>query len=148
MIAAWAGMVLSFLLAWHGRDKIWTPTFEGDQAQRFGKGVAHYRDKMGIHEELVFDFHAQRGAGKDGRCASVQRARIKLPGFVTERVVVVRWFGGNKECGRQKPEYWALHEVCHLRMAHTDIDESVMTASQRRGEVERCMGWYSEKERR
>ena len=132
-----ASFLLSFLLVWHGRDKVWTPTFEGTREIRFTQAVVHYQDKMGLGDDpLVFDIRPERRLVNGSlSCAWVERSR--------EWQSDVIGFSTSKNCKDWKPELLALHEQCHRRMAHLDRD-----IPNKHAEVKTCMGWYSAKERR
>lgn len=145
-------MGLSFFLIWLGRDKVWTPTFEGTQQQRFLSAMRHYQVKMRLEDTLYFDLEAKRAEGQDDWCASVELmpARVGMdPAFLDPVLfpeqVAVRWYGSNKRCSYQEPEYWALHEACHLRMQH---HRNRAPNDRRHDEVKRCMIEYSKPERR
>lgn len=152
-------LLLSFVLLLPGRDKVWTPTFKGTQAQRFEQALRHYHSKMRLTDDLVFDLAATRGKGLRGTCANVQRSTIYADGFQPQDVVLVRWFSGDQVCADRRPEHWALHEACHLRMMHhlgapagrergkaARASEDIHRTRER--EVRQCMVWYSAKERR
>jgi hypothetical protein len=148
MISQVLSMLLSLGLLWAGRDKVWTPTYEGDQYQRFGRAMGHYYEKMGLEDALVFQFgHPRTGKAKrEHWCASVTDEWITVPGFHPQRVVVVRYFGSrDSTCNGNKPEELALHEACHLRLMH---HFGTARPQEREREVRTCMGWYSEKGRR
>lgn len=129
-------MGLSLLLVWHGRDKVWTPTFKGTPEQRFVAAMTHYQGRMGLSDPLLYQMGGKGSAA--GWCASVE----PLPGF---HAVAVHFFEQSDACRRSTPEFWALHESCHLRMAHLSLQR---TDKQKHSEVKTCMGWYSAKERR
>jgi hypothetical protein len=59
--------------------------------------------------------------------------------------VVVTWWGKGKDCSRQKPEFWALHEAAHVRMQHHLMN---LPPEQAEDEARQAMVWYSAKERR
>jgi hypothetical protein len=154
MIGQVLSMGLSFLLLWGGRDKVWTPTFKGAPEQRFEQAVKHYKAKMGIDYELVFDLHPEeRFAGDPQRCSSVEAAWISgdgPAGFEDAKVVavpgvLVTWWGKGKGCSRQKPEFWALHEAAHIRMQHHLMNLPTELAED---EAKEMMVAYSAKERR
>jgi hypothetical protein len=154
MIGQILSMGLSFLLLWGGRDKVWTPTFSGEPAQRFELGMKHYKAKMGIEYELVFDLHPkERFAGDARRCSSVEAARIsgeKPAGFddvvvARRQVVIATWWGKGKGCSKQKPEFWALHEAAHVRAQHHLMN---LPPEDSEREAKELMVAYSAKERR
>ena len=163
------GFALTFLLAWSGRDMVWTPTFEGAPAQRFEQAMKHYKAKMGIEYDLVFDLHPmERFSGDPRRCSSVEAAWLSAEppsgfeeAFVSpSRVVLATWWEKGKGCSNQKPEFWALHEACHVRLQHHMGAPSAGERQQlgakgdellsdvREHEAAKCMLWYSKKERR
>jgi hypothetical protein len=163
MITQVVGMGLSFLLMWQGRDRVWTPTFEGTQASRFEQAMLHYQGKMGLEDRLVFNFNPARIRGQEDWCASVEFVGgyyAEVSGFDAavwvDAHTVVRWYGDNQDgsCGTNKPEHWALHEACHLRMMHHRMERERsalggdLSHVKRHEEVDTCMGWYSEKGRR
>lgn len=138
MLTQVISMGLSFLLLWAGRDKTWTPTFEGTRELRFTTAVVHYQAKMGLGDKpLVFEIRpARRLVNGSLSCAWVERSRewhSDIIGFSTA-----------KECKTWKPEELALHEQCHRRMAHLDVEDG----PNEHAEVKTCMAWYSAKERR
>lgn len=140
------GMLVSFVLALAGRDKIWTPTYDGSVEVRFGRAMEHYHGKMGLTDDLVFQFNKTPSPRMKGKCASVESQTVHVGGFEPQQVVVVNWYGGNA-CSRAKPEAMALHESCHLRMMHhrgalSGLDDM------KEDEVKQCMRWYSERWRR
>jgi hypothetical protein len=157
------GFALTFLLAWHGRDKVWTPKFEGPAEARFEQAMKHYKVKMGITDELVFDLHpGARFAGDANRCSSVEAAWISgegpagFDGYVAgwRRVAIVSWWGKGKGCSSVRPEFWGMHESCHLRYQHHMIASygatrgEPATSEAREAEAKECMIVYSAKERR
>ena len=145
MLGQVVGMGLSLLLLWTGRDKVHTPTFGGTQEQRFAQALAHFRERMGI-EERVELVSGPRPTGTNW-CASVRyrfTQRIR-PEALQPGAAVVAWHGEGKACGSQKPEFWALHEACHIRFAHHRLDLG-RDAEER--ETRKCMVAYSQKERR
>jgi hypothetical protein len=136
MIAQLVSLALSFLLMWSGRDKVWTPTFEGTREARFTRAVVHYQQRMGLGEDpLVFEISPTRRV-VNGRATCAWVTRDVAWGDVIG-------FSSSQDCTSYKPEYLALHEQCHRRMAHLDVD-----VPDKHAEVKTCMGWYSEKERR
>ena len=145
------GMLLTVLLLWGGRDRVWTPTYEGDQWTRFERGILHYKTKMGLRDHLVFEYGVARTgrAAKERWCASVEQSWIApRGGFEAQLVTRVIYYGAReKPCNRNRPELTALHESCHLRMMHHRgaLGNDVMA---KEAEVRACMTWYGAKERR
>jgi hypothetical protein len=76
----------------------------------------------------------------------VRLVEVRVPGFEVQEVVEAAYRGG-AWCDGKAPEFWALHEACHLRMMH-HRGAGPASRKDREREVETCMGWYSEKWRR
>ncbi len=116
----------------------WTPTFDGNRFSRFKQGVLYYRQRMGITYSV--EFVNEHMVGLRGRyCAWVRRD------IFDNRLMVVG-LSTDVECAA-KPEWYALHEACHMRMAHTDAAfENTLTHEQKEAEANRCMGWYGKEE--
>lgn len=139
MITEVVSMTLSFLLMYHGRDKVWTPTFQGARASRFGQAVVHYQEKMGIREDYIVVVSPVRATiNGEPSCAWAR----KLAGWHLDEI----GFSTDRSCDRWKPEYLAMHEQCHRRYAHLDLDG--MTGDEKHREVRECMALYSARERR
>lgn len=140
MLEVGLSLLVSFGWAWHGRDRVWTPKFEGSRQERFVKAVQHYRVKMGIKESFAFELHEKDRYAKDPhRCSSVE-----FDGSFD--LVRVTWWGKGKGCDRARPEYWALHEACHVRYAH-HLGQGGDNKSQEHEAFE-CMKLYSDPSRR
>jgi len=139
-------LLITFAFQWHGRDKIWTPVFKGNPETRFSLAMNYYQEKMGFQETpLVFNLRPnERYINDPNRCASVEAAFQKLEGFdIPRSVVIVSWWGKGKGCADSRPEFWALHESCHIRYAH-----HLRQGFDEQKETDECMKLYSKKERR
>jgi hypothetical protein len=135
MLKAFLSMLISFGFLWHGRDKVWTPTFKGSDSVRFTQAMLHYQKRMDITDTLIF----QVSSNKSKICSSVQLTN-------DFNAVAVTWYAKSPSgCRRVKPEFWALHEACHLRYQHHRGYGMLQT---RESETEECMKLYSAKERR
>ena len=53
MLETFAQLFLTFALLWHGRDRTWTPTFEGTREERYVQAVNHYTEKMGLEAPTI-----------------------------------------------------------------------------------------------
>jgi hypothetical protein len=137
MIVHLVSLGLSFLLAWVGRDKVHTPTFQGSRAERFQVAIGHYQAKMGLTGAYVLEFKSDRlkvgGKTVCGWTYRTTRFDLDTIGMST-----------SGDCKRWKPEHVALHEQCHRRMAHLDMPD----LSGKEREARECERWYSAKERR
>jgi len=135
-----AGMLLSFAFAWHGRDKIWTPTFKGERHVRFELAVRHYDERMGLVPATVLV--TKRGRVVDGkeRCAWSWRDTAWADDEIG--------FLASPRCNTHKPEMLALHEQCHRRMAHLEPAFWGLDAGTKERQAKACMVAYSRRERR
>lgn len=127
-------------MVWHGRDRVWTPTFEGTRAERFQAAVLHYQGRMGLEPATVLVSASGRVIEGKERCAWAWRES----GFADD----VIGFWSSARCNRHKPEALALHEQCHRRMAHLEPAFWSVGAKVKEREVKGCMAAYSAKERR
>ena len=134
-IAEFLGSVL--LMVWLGRDPFSTPSFKGSRVQRFEQGMSFYQERMGLHDDLVYRI----GTHPDHPeyCAWV----VRMPGFFSKEVGFNP--GGGKGCLDLKPERIALHESCHLRLAHTEPQFDSVPDKTKEEEVESCMKFYGRK---
>lgn len=130
---------LSFLFAWHGRDRIWTPTFTGTREARFVQALGYYNEAMGLappNAILIEPF--RRVVADKPTCAWAWKTNFGVTvGFST-----------HEKCTGVKPEILAMHEQCHRRMAHTEAEFWNLPVEQKEREVQACMVAYSVKERR
>lgn len=131
---------LSLVLMWGGRDKVWTPTFEGTRAERFERAVRHYEAKMGLGAATIMLSDTGRVIGGKARCAWAWRE----DGWSDD----VIGFWTSAKCERHKPEVLAFHEACHRRWAHLEPAMWDLPREQKEREVKACMVAYSAKERR
>jgi len=141
MLETLVSMLITFFPLWMGRDKVWTPTFEGTREERFVKAMHHYQDKMGIEESFIFT--TREYSPKHPICSSVQ-----LSGE-WDAVIISFYVKPNGKqpngCSGAKPEFWALHEACHLRYQHHRMN---LDPKKKEEEAKDCMLLYSAKERR
>lgn len=122
---------------------IQTVTFEGSREQRFKSGIAYYAEKLDVpHTEFTFDILDYSPYNKNN-CAWVVRDAYVWGLTHVGLSRKAPW------CRSYKPEWLALHEVCHLRWAHTSPPfESTLTNNQKEAEVEICMRAYEKLERK
>lgn len=133
MLGKWRAIVTPALLAlvlhtWVSVPK--TPTFAGSRVERYTQAMEHYRERMGY----PYTFKVQTVPYHQKWCAWVG---MLTPG-VAQAGLVDPPSGG---CSAYPPEYWALHESCHLRMMHIESALS-MSEEGKESEVRRCMLWY------
>lgn len=133
-------MGLSLVLLWHGRDKVWTPTFNGTRPERFAAAVLHYQERMGLEDAVVLYSAEPRIINGRARCAWAWRDS----GFEDDIIGLCT----SKRCDSRKPEELALHEQCHRRMAHLEPAFWGVDYDTKEREVRECMIAYSAKERR
>jgi hypothetical protein len=141
MLETALSLLLSLGFAYHGRDKVWTPTFKGSRVQRFQQAVAHYQDKMALDSEPLIMIHeGLLVVYGERRCAAANRD--------------AQWSQDNvhmsldPQCNVHKPEALALHEQCHRRMMHLESSRWSLPRNEKEREVKTCMAAYSKKERR
>lgn len=133
MLVKWRLVVIPLLLA--ATIQAWTlspitPTFAGTGVQRYERAMYYYKGIMGHNYDLTFEVVPKH----DKWCAWVTGITDR-----TVRAGIV--YPAPKGCISRPPEYWALHESCHLRMMHVDAALQV-SAEEKEREVQRCMVWY------
>jgi hypothetical protein len=135
--------VLLSLLAGPRDRQPWTPTFPGTREERFVRAMHHYQERMGLEEHLVFhvapshpSFDAWVAPGGWGEVVVGYALDSGQPRRVRD--------GERRRLRVWKPELLALHEACHVRLAH-HLGEG---GEFKHVEVKRCMAAYSAKERR
>jgi hypothetical protein len=140
MIAQALSMGLTFLVMWSGRDRVWTPTFEGSRVERFERAVRYYEERMGLDPATILV--SDRGRIVDGRerCAWAWRD----PAWKDD--VVAIWT--HKGCNVHKPELLAFHEQAHRRAGHLEPAFWSLPVEQKEREARELMIAYSAKERR
>lgn len=134
------GMLVTFLFMWHGRDKVWTPTFEGTREERFIAAARHYEGRMGLAPATILLSDQTWIIDGKERCAWAWRSDA----WADDGVALSR----AKRCKAHKPELLALHEQCHRRMAHLEPGFWGMDPKRKEREADDCMVAYSAKERR
>lgn len=110
---------------------IQTVTFKGTRTERFLYGVAYYQKVSDDKHKLVFE--EGEFDGHSDYCAWV----VRDP-YLGD---VVGLNNKNPRCQEYKPEWLALHEVCHLRMAHLEVI-GTLSHEKRESEVVECMRAY------
>jgi hypothetical protein len=138
LLGKWRAVLIPALLA--GVIYAWaavpeTPTFEGTRVERFTQALYYYKGTM----EYPYDITVRVAPKHDAWCAWVTAtgAASAEVGFVDPPA---------KSCTSMKPEFWALHEACHMRMLHIDAALQ-MSPDEKEREVKRCMIWYGERRR-
>lgn len=115
--------------------RVETVTFPGTRTERFLYGVAYYQGLAGVERKLVFadgEF-----PNKPEYCAWVVRDPMQYGQTIVGLNTV------SPRCRDYKPEWLALHEVCHLRMAHTNSPFDVSLSHEvKEREVAECMKGY------
>lgn len=132
-------MIVLISLIW---ITVWTPTFDGNRRQRFIQANIHYAAVMGLRSDFYIEIIPYRmkftndtnnGAGY---CAWVRRRPNELNGFELVGMST------DLTCLHLKPEYLALHEQCHRRYAHLDVN---IPKEQENREMASCMIHYGPK---
>lgn len=138
MLSTLAQLLVTFALLWPGRDKVWTPTFEGTREERYVQAVNYYSERMGLEPPTIEILKPRLVIDGRPACFWVRRHQV----FAGDVVGI----STAPECRRLKPELYASHESCHRRLAHLDIQG--LTSEQKHREVQACMEAYAAKERR
>ena len=112
-----------------------TVTFTGTRTERFHYGFRYYKQLAGVTTPTIFLAPGPYPKHFD-YCAWVVRD-------VETGAVKVGINNDNPLCLPMKPEEMALHEVCHLRMAHTSAPfDNAMSPATKEAEVSVCMKDY------
>lgn len=128
-------MLLALLVCANCTLSVQTVTFKGNRTERFLYGVAYYQKLADVKTRLAF--MGGTYPGHDDYCAWVVRDPVE------PRQTLIGVNDSNPLCQEYKPEWLALHEVCHLSMAHTaaPFDASMPPEAKER-EVDECMRGY------
>lgn len=128
-------MLLALLVCANCALEVQTVTFKGNRTERFLYGVAYYQKLSDVKTKLVFA-EGEYPGHKD-YCAWV----VVDP--VQPRQTIIGLGTADPRCQQYKPEWLALHEVCHLVMAHTSAPFDVSLPNEaKEQEVATCMRGY------
>jgi hypothetical protein len=113
-----------------------TVTFKDcSRVDRFRYGVAYYMKLAGVTKRVRF-LPPGSYPGHPDYCAWVIRD-------AADGTALIGLNDQNPDCTHYKPEWLALHETCHLIMAHTSAPfDNAMSPMQKETEVDRCMRDY------
>lgn len=113
-----------------------TVTFSGSRTDRFLYGVAYYQELTNVKTKLVFADGEY--PGRKNYCAWV----VVDPMEYGQTIIGLNT--KNPRCIHYKPEWLALHEICHLRMAHTRPPfDTTMPSKVKEKEAAECMRAYA-----
>jgi len=132
-VVAWTMLAIA-LLAAIAILPVRTVTFKGTRTERFHYGFGYYKQLAGVTTPTIFLAPGPYPQHFD-YCAWVIRD--------IETGTVKVGINDNPLCLPMKPEEMALHEVCHIRMAHTSAPfDNAMSLATKEAEVSECMKVY------
>jgi hypothetical protein len=125
---------VSLLFVSYSCASVRTVTYRGSRYERFAEGVNYYSRELEIPQNVVIQHRSW--PGKD-YCAWTMRDTTGWHRSIVALSPVT------PACSWYKPEWLALHEVCHLRLAHTSEPfATTLTNKQKEREVAICMKAY------